>query len=309
MPFPSKQKNHLKRIRGLAAAKNAESAAKRVNNKRLKPEAGELPRGDHRDGDETEFSSDESSSDESSSDELSSEESGAGEDEDTDKTDSNCPQSEIKWSDGAGKNLRSSYGTGSRATRTRERKRQRELDQAASKSLSIVSIFKRQRDLGISMKNNEPSPITTPLSAVGRGEARGKMARRLALEDLERLLKLKTEQVKKYGHVLSPQGDFYRRHLMVRSFLWMQEQKDKLPKKDRRGIAGMVAASFNRRSWTGRKIVRWERHWMTNRTIPESKAGKHRACLSWLEDEGVLCAVRDFAKTQGEGQYHEPFCQ
>jgi hypothetical protein len=301
MPFPNKQKKHLKRVRSLAAAANAERAAKRVNNKQPKPEAGELPRGDHRNGDETEFSSHESSSDESSSDELSSEESGAGEDGETDKTDSNCPQSVIKWSDGAGKNLRSLYKTGSISTRTRERKRQRELDQEASKTLSIVSFFKRQRDLGISMKNNEPSSITTPLSAVGRGEARGNMACHLALEDLERLLKLKTEQVKKYGHVLFPQGDFYRRHLMVRSFLWMQEQKDKLPKKDRRGIAEMVAASFNRRSWTGRKIVRWERHWMKNRTIPESKAGKHRACLSWLEDEGVLCAVRDFAKTQGEG--------
>ena len=36
-----------------------------------------------------------------------------------------------------------------------------------------------------------------------------------ALEDLARLLKLVTEQEKKYGDRLSTDGNFYRRHLMV----------------------------------------------------------------------------------------------
>ena len=115
--------------------------------------------------------------------------------------------------------------------------------------------------------------------------------------------------MKRYGRVLPPTSDFYRRHLMVRSFFYLQQQKDTLQLNRRRDIAVMAAANFKRGKATGKKIVRWEREWLKHRRIPESKAGKHSAGMSWLEDEGVLCAVREFAVSLGEGKCSiEAFC-
>ena len=108
--------------------------------------------------------------------------------------------------------------------------------------------------------------------------------------------------MKRYGLVLSPKGDFYRRHLMVRGFFYLQQQKDTLQLSRRRDVAAVAAANFKRGKATGKKIVRWEIEWLKHRRIPESKSGKHSAGMSWLEDEGVLCAVREFAVSQGEGK-------
>jgi hypothetical protein len=51
-----------------------------------------------------------------------------------------------------------------------------------------------------------------------------------------------------------------------------------------------------------RKIVQWEKSWIKDRTIPESKAGKHKHNISWMDDEGLLSAVQEFIKSQGESQ-------
>ena len=49
---------------------------------------------------------------------------------------------------------------------------------------------------------------------------------------------------------------YYRRHQMVRCFLWMQLNKKKdNPHLNRRGLAQVVAQSFNKMGYTGRKIV------------------------------------------------------
>lgn len=42
-----------------------------------------------------------------------------------------------------------------------------------------------------------------------------------AVNDLEDLLHLKTEQINKYGYILAPRLNYYRRHQMIQSFLWM----------------------------------------------------------------------------------------
>ena len=41
---------------------------------------------------------------------------------------------------------------------------------------------------------------------------------------------------------------------------------------------------------------------MDDRRIPKIKANKNEAYLSWLEDEGVSCAIQAFTKSQGEGE-------
>ncbi len=49
-----------------------------------------------------------------------------------------------------------------------------------------------------------------------------KSQRTEALKDLNNLLKLVTEQEKKYKTRLSPHSNFYRRHIMVQQFLQSQ---------------------------------------------------------------------------------------
>jgi len=129
-----------------------------------------------------------------------------------------------------------------------------------------------------------------------------------ALDDLIRLFKSKPEQIKKYGHILYPESDFDRRHRMVRSFLYRQKEKDENPQsspESRQEMAKEVAKDYNRRGYTGRKIVQWEKEWVQNRKIPESKAGKHKVSLSLLDDEATLCAIRDFMKSQNDGRYNQ----
>jgi len=204
----------------------------------------------------------------------------------------------LSWKEGAGKSLKRPYGSGSERTAKRQRKHRRELEKAASSCLDLPSLFRRQEDLGLSSKECRPA-IMTRRQAV---QQHTKEKRHLALEDLEKLLHCKTRQVQVYGHCLFLGSDFYRRHLMVRNFINLQKHHGDVSGKTRRELANTVAATFDRRRHTAGKLDKWERQWIDNRRIPESKAGKHKAHLSWLEDEGVLCAIQDFTKSQGEGE-------
>ena len=215
----------------------------------------------------------------------------------------------LKWTNSAGASLRVTYTGESRMTEWRKQRRQNELRQEASKSLSIAALFQRQKDLNLSMKHRECSEAinVTPISKLERGKppslTEKQEVRHKALQDLKRLLELKTEQIKKYGRVLSTSSCFYRRHLMVMSFFWIQERRKEFPNIDRRGLAKIVASTNRKGSYTGTKIIQWERSWIKDRIIPDTKAGKHNHCVSWMDDEGVLIAVRDFARSQGEGYY------
>ena len=59
----------------------------------------------------------------------------------------------------------------------------------------------------------------------------------MALDDLNRLLKLVIEQEKKYGTRLSPHSNYYRRHVMVQQFL--QSQLSSQPSPTRRILSLM----------------------------------------------------------------------
>lgn len=240
--------------------------------------------------DGSELSSENSSSDEDSSDESTVESSIADEIESTGVMVVKNVNT-LKWREGAGSNLKRSYGSGSERTTKRQRRHQRELARAASNTPDITDLFRRSQELqGLRLRL---SPIDT--------EASRHEKRRSALEDLQKLLSCKTLQIEKYGHVLLPQSDFYRRHCMVKNFLCLQQNNCYL-EKTRKQMAKTVAATFNRHGHVARKLLQLEKTWVDSRTLPKSKAGKHKASLSWLEDEAVLCAVRDFAKTEGEGE-------
>ena len=60
----------------------------------------------------------------------------------------------------------------------------------------------------------------------------------------------------KYGHVLALKLNYYCRHQMVQSFLWMQLNKEKnIVQLDWQSLAQIVAQSFNRQAYTKSKIV------------------------------------------------------
>ena len=202
----------------------------------------------------------------------------------------------IRWKEGVGQSLKRPYGSGSESTAKRRRRHQRELAQEASGCLNIVALFKRQQDLGlgIPVANEPPRTISQEMQRDTRE------SNRKAMEDIERLIRLKTEQIQKYGRVFSPGTDFYRRHCMVKNFLCLQKQHEDGSGKTRREIAETVAATFDRRQHTAKKLDKWAKEWVLKRVIPESKAGKHKAHLSWLNDEGILCAIQDFTRSQGE---------
>lgn len=112
------------------------------------------------------------------------------------------------------------------------------------------------------------------------------------------MLRLKTEQINRYGYILGQKSNSYRRHQMVQSFLWMQFNKEKdNPGLNRQGLAKIVAQSFNRHAYTGRK-----RSWVKDRVIPRTIAGTTKHTLSWMEDENLVLSVREWGKRTGESK-------
>lgn len=105
-----------------------------------------------------------------------------------------------------------------------------------------------------------------------------------------------------YKKIIPVNSNWYRRHQMVRSFLRLQENKEKdNPGKVREDLAYIVAQNFSRRRHTGRKIIQWEKLWVADRIIPETKAGKHEHNLTWMEDEDLIMSVRDWARGLQDG--------
>jgi hypothetical protein len=316
----SKQKAHLARIRQIIRAKRTSlpvtnedpgpSTSLQANNDPTgteEPLRGldglEEPRQNTTDGESSlkESSSDHSGSDESSSDDpMSSDESDLEPMVGDAGGDSFNIVPTLEWRESAGNSLKRLYGVGSESTKKRQRRHECELKRAASNTLDITDLFRRQQDLGISVKSVGDTKKFKPGH---RSKQSTPGERDRALDDLIRLLESKPEQIKKYGHILYPESDFDRRHRMVRSFLCRQKEKDGT----RREMATAVAKNYNRGGHTARKIVKWEKGWVQNRRIPESKAGKHQVSLSLPDDEATLCAIRDFMKTQGDGRHNQLF--
>ena len=244
---------------------------------------------------EQEISSDDSSSSDSDEDEDS------DDDMPTDSLNTSESIAESRmglcWNDEAGNHIRGPRGT-SKSTEKRARRHQRELEKAASQSHSIVHLFQGQQNLGLSMQAH----LEMAQEDKEKPREDEEKARQEALDDLKRLLHHEEEQRNKYGKPFATGKNFQRRHLMVESFLALQQQKQELPDPSRRGLATLVARNYGKGGHTVRKIVQWEKSWVKDRTIPESKTGTHRHNSSWMDDKALLSAVQEFIKSQGEGQ-------
>ena len=244
-----------------------------------------------------------------------------------------CGKNETKNS------LRGVWGTGSRSTDKRARRTQRQLKIAASQSYSIAGLFERQRDLQLSIRDSSTSndvisracspshtsenvvpracslPRTSEngassLSAIPRAcspPRNMEEIRKTASARMDRLLKLSTVQKDMYGIVLDPRSSFHLRHRMVQSFLWLQGKRNQFPDKTQRQLAFITANSFNRGSHTARMIVQWANIWTQGEKLPNTHAGQHNHNFSWMDDEDVTFAVREFIHQQGESEYSNPY--
>ena len=58
-------------------------------------------------------------------------------------------------------------------------------------------------------------------------------------------------------------------------------------------LAQFVAQNFNKKKYTGRKIIYWEYLWIKHRVIPNTKAGNKRRDLSWMENRDLVLSIKD----------------
>lgn len=112
-----------------------------------------------------------------------------------------------------------------------------------------------------------------------------------SIADLERSLRSKT---------LGLTGQNRTRHQAVLRFLYYQRTRK--GEETRQFMALQVARCFNRGKWFAEKLVSWEISWRKNRTIPKGKQGCFQKVKSWLSDEGVELAVREYLSGAGESK-------
>lgn len=93
------------------------------------------------------------------------------------------------------------------------------------------------------------------------------------------------------------------RHQAVLQF--MNQLSSRQPGETRKELSISVARSFGKGPQFGRKIRSWEREWIENRYIPETRRGNHAKTMSWMNDEGVQLEVQKQMATMKEGQSHE----
>jgi hypothetical protein len=111
-----------------------------------------------------------------------------------------------------------------------------------------------------------------------------------AIADLEKKLKSKRT---------FPSGQNLLRHNAVLRFLRLQQSREF--GETRIELALMVARCFNRGSYFAKKLISWERLWVSSREIPEGKQGCFQKTQSWFNDESVQLAVREWLSRTGEG--------
>lgn len=186
-------------------------------------------------------------------------------------------------------------------------------------SYSVEGLWQRGINLGIisaansSVKSSQSleswpdddASAFKPLSEVSRGHApllaeqqSRKTQRTKALTDLNRLLRLVTEQEKKYGCRLSVHGNFYQRHIIVQQFIQSQITTGE---RQREELSLNVARSFGLNKPTARNIVQWENIWVDLQEIPERKEKEDYD--SWIHDPDLNDAIRAFVRTQGDCKY------
>lgn len=121
-----------------------------------------------------------------------------------------------------------SRGVGRRFKKNNRNHHQKELRGAAQQTHSLKSMFQHHIDNGVPVlksENTEDKEKRKETHHVVGHEEMLRLARQKAGTDLDRLLRLKTEQKKKYGYVLSSKTNLLRRHLLLQAFFNLQPHK------------------------------------------------------------------------------------
>ncbi len=132
---------------------------------------------------------------------------------------------QLVWNDNAGEYLQGIRRYGSSATEEHERCRKREIEKSGTTTSSIADLFSAKFNKN---QSRDERVLSTSLPAIFLPKNTGKEVRETrfesrtrAVHDLSELLRLKTLQIGKYGHVLDHKSNLYLRHQMVQRFLWM----------------------------------------------------------------------------------------
>ena len=164
---------------------------------------------------------------------------GEGEEEEEERTQSGSqfPTAEpavLGW-DGEGEaKLRGIWGKGSQSMEERKQRNAREFQKQAAQCYHIGGMFKKAQEKADQRRktqvqatdgqhnNQEKSDLNNtaqPACSLPASQKEVLIELRIqALKNLERLMDLVTEQEKKYSSRLSPQSNYYQRHLMVNIF-------------------------------------------------------------------------------------------
>jgi len=170
----------------------------------------------------------------------------------------------------------------SERSQQRSSKRKRELAAAAKGIRSLT---------GMGFSASRP-PLESTQPTLSAAEALRK--RQLdAIKVLEKKLQAGIRKVALVGQNLA-------RHQAVLGFLKMQLSRQ--DGETREQMALSVARSHGRGLYFARKIVAWERTWLQSRMIEEGRKGCYTKSRSWLNDEGVQLAVREWLSGAKEAE-------
>jgi len=210
---------------------------------------------------------------------------------------------QIKWRSGADKLLRGAYGAGSKSSKRYQREKLRKFRSETTKSYDISALWKRQRELALAQPSTELAEVPCGgFKSLGKKE-RLRSEQVQALAKMATLLQREYDQITQFG-VGGLKGDLLRRYEMVHAFLRAQLKR---PDDTRKSVALVVANTFGRGEYTARWIIRWEREWISNFTIPAAeshgKASNKRWVLESLFcDEGLQLLTRDYVSRAKDGK-------
>lgn len=156
----------------------------------------------------------------------------------------------------------------------RKANKRKELQAAAKGCISLDNFLK-----------NPPAKSPSPPSPE---EIRTQQNKR-AIEDLEKKISRKSSQLS---------GQDLVRHRAVLSYLKIQRVRTK--DETRKSLAFVVARCYGRRSYFARRLIIWEKTWIAELKIEEGRQGCFAKIKSWLNDEGVALAARDWIANVGE---------
>ena len=165
---------------------------------------------------------------------------------------------------------------------------------------SIPELF--QNALRVAGKENSKVPTAGQEAENGEGESASAIPTigrkkecpeelKAPIADLEKKLRSKA---------MNLTGQNSTRHQAVLRFLYYQRTRQNM--ETRQSMALKVARCFNRGGWFAKKLVSWEISWRKDRTIPTGKQGCFQKVKSWLTDEGVELAVREYLSGAGESK-------